>query len=214
MVYRLALLDFDGTLADSADWFASQLPDLARRHHFRSPDEAEIESLRRLSTRAVVRALGVSPLRMPGIAADLRRRMAADAGQIRLFDGVPEMLRNLHDGGVRLAVVSSNSEANVRAVLGPDAALMSAFSCGASLSGKRPRFQALLKKFAVTKDQACAVGDELRDIEAAHQAGIAAVAVTWGYGAADALAAAAPAHLVRSPADLAGILLAPDRGTA
>jgi phosphoglycolate phosphatase len=207
MAYRLALFDFDGVLADSADWFIGQLPDLARRHRFRAPAPSEIERLRRLPTRDVVKALGVSPLRLPGIAADLRKRMAADARRITLFDGVPDMLRRLHDRGVRVAVVASNSEPNVRAVLGAHASLVSAYSCGASLFGKSARFSALLRRLDLEPSQACAVGDEVRDIEAAHQAGISAVAVAWGYGAAEALAAAVPDYVARSPADVAAFLL-------
>lgn len=207
MAYRLALFDFDGVLADSAAWFIAQLPSLAQRHRFRSPDEAEIERLRRLPTREVVKALGVSPLRLPGIASDLRRRMAAEADQVRLFEGVPDLLRRLHNGGVRVAVVSSNSEQNVRAVLGGQVALVSAYSCGSTLFGKGARFSTLLRKLDIGADQACAVGDEVRDIEAAHQAGCAAAAVAWGYGAPEALAAAAPDYLAPSPGALADFLL-------
>lgn len=208
MTYRLALLDFDGVLADSAPWFVAQLPTLARRHGFRPPEAAEIERLRRLPTREVVSVLGVSPWRLPGIARDLRRRMAADADQILMFEGTPQMLRRLHDGGVRVAIVSSNSEANARAILGPSASLISAFSCGASLFGKSARFAALIKTFGLDGDRVCAVGDEVRDIEAAHQAGIAALAVAWGYGAPEALAAAVPDYLAPSPEAAAAFLLA------
>lgn len=207
MTYRLALFDFDGVLADSAAWFTAQLPDLARRHGFRAPGAEEIERLRRLPTRDVVKALNVSPFRLPGIASDLRRRMAAEADRIALFPGVPDMLRRLHDGGVLVAVVSSNSEANVRTVLGADAALVSAFSCGSSLFGKGGRFSALLRKLDVEPGQACAVGDEVRDVEAAHHARIAAMAVAWGYGALEALTAAVPDHVVHSPAEAAEVLL-------
>lgn len=208
MAYRLALFDFDGVLADSAAWLITQLPSLAERHRFRAPDEAEIDRLRRLPTREVVKALGVSPLRLPGIASDLRRRMAADADRIRLFEGVPELLRRLHNGGVRVAVVSSNSEQNVRAVLGAQVSLVSAYSCGSSLFGKAARFSALLRKLDIEAAHACAVGDEVRDIEAAHAAGCAVAAIAWGYGAAEALTAAVPDYLASSPDDLAAFLLA------
>ena len=36
------------------------------------------------------------------------------------------------------------------------------------------------------------IGDEVRDIEAAHHVHVAAMAVSWGYGAAPALSAAVP----------------------
>jgi len=207
MAYRLALFDFDGVLADSAAWFIDQLPDLARRHKVLAPDAAEIARLRRLPTREVVKALGVSPLRLPGIATDLRKRMATDAGQIQLFDGVPAMLRRLHDHGTRIAVVSSNSESNVRAVLGPHASIVSSFSCGSSLFGKSQRFVSLLKTLKLEPAQACAIGDEVRDVEAARKAGIAAVAVSWGYGATEALSGAGPDFVARTPADVADFIV-------
>lgn len=206
MTYRLALFDFDGVLADSAGWFVEQLPSLADRHGFRSPDAAEIERLRRLPTREVVKAMGVSPLRLPAIASDLRKRMAADAERIALFDGVPEMLTSLAQRGVRFAVVSSNSEANVRTVLGPHAKAVAAFSCGSALFGKAARFSKLLKQLDVPAASACAVGDEVRDIEAARKARIASVAVTWGYGAAEALLQACPDHLTRTPAEVLAVV--------
>lgn len=208
MAYRLALFDFDGVLADSAPWFVAQLPDLARRHRFRAPEAAEIEQLRRLPARQVVKALNVSPLRLPGIARDLRHRMASEADQIHLFEGIRPMLQRLHDRGTRVAIVSSNAEANVRKVLGPSASLVSAFSCGSSLFGKGQRFTAVLNKLEIEPARACAVGDEIRDIEAAHKAGIAAVAVSWGYSAADALSGAVPDFVARTPAEVADFILA------
>ncbi len=208
MAYRLALFDFDGVLADSAAWFIAQLPELAQRHRFRAPDACEIERLRKLPTGEIVKALSVSPLRLPAIASDLRRRMASDADQIQLFDGVPQMLRRLHDGGVRVAVVSSNEESNVRAVLRGSVSLVSAFSCGSSLFGKDRRFASLVKRFDLELAQVCGIGDEVRDIEAAHKAGIAAIAVSWGYAAPEALAGVVPDYVARTPSEVADFLLA------
>lgn len=207
MTYRLALFDFDGVLADSAAWFVAQLPDLAERHKFKAPNADEIELLRKLPSKEIVKALGVSPLRLPAIATDLRKRMASEADQIRLFEGVPQMLRRLHDNGVRIAVVSSNDESNVRAVLGASASLVSAFSCGTSLFGKGKRFATLLRMLDLEPSQACAIGDEVRDIDAAHQARIAAIAVTWGYGAPETLSGAVPDYVASTPEEVAHFLL-------
>ncbi len=208
MAYRLAIFDFDGVLADSAPWFLEQLPGLALRHRFSSPDADEIARLRNLPTREIMKALGVSPLKMPGIAADLRSRMASDRQSIRLFDAVPEMLGHLHGRDVCIAIVSSNSEENVRAILGSSASFVSLFSCGAALLGKSRRFVSLLRRTGLQPREACAIGDEVRDIEAARKAGMPAVAVTWGYAATEALISAAPDYVARSPADVTGFLLA------
>src|SRR5690606_37918960 len=74
--------DFDGTLADSKEWMIGVLNHLAVRHRFRQVDRAQIEALRGQPTREVMRDLGVSPWRLPFIAADMRKRSAADAGRI------------------------------------------------------------------------------------------------------------------------------------
>lgn len=103
---------------------------------------------------------------------------------------------------VCLAVVSSNSEDNVRTVLEAQAGLVLAYSCGSAVFGKAARFRHLLARFELDAAQACVVGDDVRDIEAAHKAGLAVVAVGWGYGAPEALAAAVPDYRARSPAEL------------
>ncbi len=50
----------------------------------------------------------------------------------------------------------------------------------------------MLQRAGIAPAQALAIGDEVRDIEAARTAGIACAAVTWGYAAADALRAMKP----------------------
>jgi len=45
------------------------------------------------------------------------------------------MLRALADGGVRMALASSDNDANARRQLGEAAALFCRFDCGASLFG-------------------------------------------------------------------------------
>lgn len=79
MKYRLAIFDFDGTLADSGRWFLAVLNDLAPRHGFRAIADAGVEMLRGLGNREIICPLGVARWRMPFIAADFRRRAAADA---------------------------------------------------------------------------------------------------------------------------------------
>ena len=200
--YDLVIFDFDGTLADSTGWMLSVLNVMARRHGFRQVDGAEIERLRGRPTREVMRALQVSPWRLPFIAADMRRRSAADAASIPLFPGAVEVLRELTDLGVTLAVVSSNGEDTVRAVLGEAQHLFDVYECRASLFGKAARLRKVVGRLAVQPRRALYVGDETRDVDAAFAAHLAAAAATWGYGHRTALAASRPDHLLDSFSDL------------
>ena len=73
MKYRLAIFDFDGTLADSLPWFRSVFNGVAQRYGFRALDDAEFEKLRGVGNREIIRRLGVPLWKMPMIAAHMRR---------------------------------------------------------------------------------------------------------------------------------------------
>ncbi len=208
MRYDLAIFDFDGTLADSSRWFVAAFNALAPRHGLRTLDAEELEDLRGRSSREIMRRLGVSPWTLPGLAADLRARMGQDTSTIRLFDGVQTMLATLSQAGVACAVVSSNAEANIRAILGPHAvAAISHFACGASLFGKPPLFRRVMKRAGVTPGHTICIGDEPRDIEAARAVGAASGAVAWGYATPELLASLQPTLLFRQPEDIVAGLL-------
>jgi len=187
MPYSLVIFDLDGTLADSFPWFKRHLNTVARRYRFRAVDEADIEMLRHASTREILDYLEVRWWKIPLIARHMRKLKTAHAASIPLFDGVETMLTTLATSGIRLALVSSDTEANAREKLGPSATLFSDFDCSASIFGKARKFRRVVKRAGVDPQETIAIGDETRDIEAARVAGIACGAVTWGYAAQQAL---------------------------
>lgn len=208
-LYKLVIFDFDGTLADSAPWFMRVLNDLADEHRFKRVSDQEIEMLRDKSNREIMRYLGIRFWQMPAIARDMRKRSAEASGEIRLFDGIPELLKGFRKNGTQIAIVSSNGEETVRRVLGASSALVDHYSCGASLFGKAAKFRALQRKLKLRPDEVLAVGDEGRDVEAAHQAGFVSAAVTWGYATEAALRRCSPTFLANTVAELISLVGAP-----
>jgi phosphoglycolate phosphatase len=204
------LFDFDGTLADSFPSFVRIVNDAAARYRFRPIAAHEVDVLRGYGSRALLRHLQLAPWKLPLVARHHRRALARELDTVTLFPGVAPMLGALADAGVRLALVTSNGEANVRRVLGP--ALLARFAYreyGASLLGKARRFRRVLRASGVAPGDALAVGDDLRDLDAARAAGLAFGAVSWGYARADALAAAAPAFLFGTAEDIVPAVLGP-----
>ncbi len=210
--YDLVILDFDGTLADSITWFAGVFNEVARRYRFRQATPAELEALRGEGVPGILRALGVARWKVPLIARYMRKLVARDIAQIALFPGARQVVHQLADAGLRLAMVSSNAEANVRWLLGPEtAARISHFACGASLYGKVAKFRAVLEAAGVAATRAIAIGDEVRDVDAAAAAGIASGAVDWGYATRAALEARRPTVIFDDMAAIAPFVLGAGR---
>lgn len=123
----------------------------------------------------------------------MRKLKAAQLDGIRLFPGVAELLRALQARGIVTAIVSSDSEANVRRALGShNAALIAHYACSAATFGKARKLARVLRAAGVAPGQALCVGDEIRDLEAARAVGIAFGAVAWGYTCPEALRKRAP----------------------
>ncbi len=203
-MYRLAIFDFDGTLADTFPWFVEVFNGVADRYRFRRIEPGELEALRGCEGRAMMRHLGIRGWKVPFIANHMRRLAARDIDRLRLFDGTAPLLRRLKEKGVTVAIVSSNAEANVRRVLGPEnAALVAHYACGASIFGKHGKFRTVIARSGVPPGRTIAIGDEIRDIEAARRAGIACGAVTWGYALPEALKAHGPDALFGSFQEIA-----------
>ncbi len=205
--YDLVIFDFDGTLANSEPWFKRTIHKLAAKFDFRDVDEEEYERLSGEDSKTILQAVGVPLWKIPKIARYVQRQVARDASQIPLFDGVDALLERLVDNGVRLAMVSSNSKANVRRILGETtSARFEFFACGAGAFGKAAKFRRVVKKAKVDLSRTLAIGDEERDVKAAREAGVAAGSVTWGYAAGSILKARDPDHFFETMDDILAIV--------
>src|SRR5262249_27326830 len=134
--------------------------------------------------------------------------------EVRLFDGVPNLLRTLRVGGCRLGVLSSNSAANVRTCLranGVEGAFE--FVVGyPRLFGKATALRRLLKQERVRPQRFLYVGDEVRDVKAAKQSGVGSAAAGWGFQSLELLSRQSPTFLWSCPADVLPALVKESKG--
>jgi phosphoglycolate phosphatase len=202
MPYSLAIFDLDGTLADSFPWFLRTVNDVADHFRFRRVADGDVEALRHASPRELIAYMQVPLWKLPSITRHMRKLKADASAEIKLFDGVDTMLRALADDGVKLALVSSDSETNARHKLGDLAALFSHFDCAASLFGKPAKFRRVIRRAGVDPADVISIGDERRDIDAARAVGIDCGAVCWGYAAPKALQMQAPDFLFERMEDI------------
>ena len=93
------------------------------------------------------------------IAGDRQRHAKAQARRRRrdiAVQGIPAMLTDLQRHGIKTAIVSSDSEASVRQVLGPDASLINRFDCGAAMFGKHWKFRRVARKLGAKPSETTA----------------------------------------------------------
>lgn len=201
--YKLVIFDFDGTLADSFPYFLSTVNLLAEKYNFPRIDPENVDQLRGMDARQLMKNAKLPAWKIPLIARSFISLMSRDIHQIRLFEGIADVLKQLSDQGVRLAVVSSNSEENIRRVLGPEnVPLITYYGCGTTLFGKQHKFRKAMAKSGVTSGDVLCIGDEVRDIEAAREAAMAFGAVAWGYTHVDALKSHSGIDLFDAPKDI------------
>lgn len=113
----------------------------------------------------------------------------------RVYDGVETMLRALCERGVRLAVATSKPTVFSVKIL-EHFGLAKYFEeiVGSELNGHRVEkaevIAEAMSRLGVTADEVWMVGDRCFDIDGAHEHGIRAVGVRYGYAEGDELSAA------------------------
>ena len=206
---QLLIFDFDGTLADTFNLFRAVFNEVAATYAFDRFDSENLAMLRNLDARKIMEHHHVPMWKLPMIVRTMRTRMGRDIHQVQLFPGIPKALTSLRDSGYLLALLTSNSRANVLKVLGPEnAAHFQHLGCGTSIFGKHSKLKKLLKACGTHPSNAMYIGDEIRDYTAATQSAMRFGAVAWGYSNLDALIATGAQETFRDAGELTSKLTA------
>ena len=211
---RAILFDLDGTLADTA-------PDLAAAVNWlrteRGLDPTPYEVLRPTASAGARGMIGAAFGLAPGDEGyeELRlawfeRYQSAMSTYTTLFDGIPELLDGITNAGMAWGIVT-NKPSRFTDPLVPQIALAHA---GCIVSGDttgfaKPHPAPLLegaRRLGIAPEQCWYVGDDLRDIEAGHAAGMVTVACVWGYCGAIEPSTWGADYLLETPAQLLALL--------
>ncbi|MGB3136525.1 MAG: HAD hydrolase-like protein [Nodosilinea sp.] len=202
------LFDFDGTLADSLSTIVEITNRLAPEFGYRPTPLPEVEALKGLTARQLIRYSGIPVFKIPALLRRLRSELRAhSAHHIAPCAGIPAAIRQLHAQNYPLAIITSNIPEVVHAFLAAHELSHCFISVdgGGSLFGKGRLIAKSLERLRLDPKTTVYVGDEVRDIQAARFAGIRPISVTWGFNSRAALAAARPDLLVDDPSALLSI---------
>ncbi len=193
--FEAVLFDFDGTLADTGEGIGKcadyaceyfkkpRLNDEQRKAFVGPPLYDSFRMLLGLTSDEDIKT---------AIAKYRECYVAGAMFDLKLYDGMEELLREIHESGIKTVIASSKPEKFVKQII-EKLGLSEYFtllSCPTDDNIKRSKYELIssaLKKLNVNKDKAIMVGDRYLDIEGASQAGIKSIGAAYGYGTAEEL---------------------------
>jgi len=199
MPQKLILFDFDGTIADTFPVFLV----FAGLEGF-TFDAGKLGEFRDLSMRDALVRLHIPMWKVPFIAAKFHRYFRKASDDVRLVVGIDRAIRNLYSDGYLLGIVTTNSVENVKKILGREGIddCFGVIRSERNVFGKARTLKDIVRRLGIPPETAWYVGDEVRDIEAAREAGLLPVSVTWGFNSESILRATNPDRLVSRPEEL------------
>lgn len=204
--YKCLIFDFDGTLADSLGEAVEVFYELSSKYGIKSEHILDMDYMRGLSGRSLIKAMGVPWWRIAPAVRDGRKHLRQRMNQVQPFAEISELLHQDLSGHC-LYILSSNSEENVRIFLNKhDLNVFEKIYGGSSLLGKARHLRKILREVGVKTSEVLYIGDEVRDVEACHKVGIDVAAVCWGFNNSQALSKSKPTYLVESVSQLKKII--------
>lgn len=208
MNFRTLVFDFDGTIADTLGETRLIFNQIAPDYGIRQVEEHELDQLRHLSLKDLLVHLKIPKRRVPALISRGTGLMRGNIAQLKLIEGMGEVLIELRRHVHSFGILTSNATPNVDLFLRSHG-LREQFdfiSSTSKLTGKSKHLKAIRKTFSLRPEQMLYVGDELRDVKASQKAGIPIAAVTWGFNSRESLAASSPDFLFDQPADFLRLL--------
>ena len=212
----IVLIDLDGTISDSSpgmltgfrkvfDRFDMEQPsDESIRRHFGPPLAVTWREVYGMTDEQIV------------VGLEVYREYYHDVGMFEnnLYDGIPDLIKDLHAEGVTLSTATSKPEFSASRII-EHFGLREYFTFigAADLAGTRDDKSAVIAhtlenlQASSQTHSIVMMGDRRHDVEGAREHGIDTIGVLWGYGTAEELSTAGAIALAERPYDAGDLLL-------
>ena len=207
--------DLDGTLVDTADDLAAPVNHMREARGLKPLPLEEYRPFASAGSRGLLHiGLGATTddPDYPALRTEFLNRYEQEiAVHSRLFDGMPELLAWLETNGIRWGVISNKLEYLVHRLvqqlgLGHRVALAYGGDTAPRAKPWPDPLKMALQETGLTARQCVYIGDDLRDIQAAHAVDMPAVAAAYGYGNPNEIPQWRADHIVTSPQEFLAML--------
>lgn len=210
MKYDTLLFDLDGTLFDTLDDLRNSVNHALRSAGFAERSREEIRTfvgngVRNLMKKAVPE--GTSEQCFEAVFAEFRSHYAQHCRDCsRPYPQIPALLDALKERGCRMAVISNKSDAEVKHLVKEyaDGLFLAAVGDRPGVPRKPAPDSVLqtMEELGGTPERTLYIGDSEVDILTARNAGLACMAVTWGFRTREELVRAGATLMIDSPLEL------------
>jgi phosphoglycolate phosphatase len=212
--FELIVFDWDGTLMDSAAMIVSSVQLAARDLGLEPPTDERARHIIGLGLGDALRyALPDLPEdRYEELTERYRHHYLSRDHELVLFSGIAELVGHLSGAGHLLGVATGKSRKGLDRALDSSGIghLFHATRCADECHSKpHPQMlEELMDEFGVAPEATLMIGDTTHDLLMAKNAGVPALAVSYGAHPLAALEAEAPLHLVATVDDMTAWLRA------
>jgi phosphoglycolate phosphatase len=211
--FDLVVFDWDGTVVDSTAMIARCIQKAASDLGLRVPTVEQASHVIGLGLQDALAAAvpDLAPDRIEAFSARYRDHYFAVEPDIVLFSGIRELLVELAESGVQLAVATGKSRRGLdRAFASTGLGMFFSSSRCADETQPKPHpamLHELTEELEVPAPRTVMIGDTTHDLAMARAAGTASIGVTYGAHPRGQLESLAPLALVESVAGLRPWLL-------
>lgn len=204
MIYLI--FDFDGTIADTfnkAIEISGRLyPELAKNIL------TDTTFIKEMHLREILKKYSISPIMLMRIAYNVKKELHKDIENLDVIPGIIDVLKKIKkNNNYEMSIISSNNRHNIIKFLNKNNInFFKHIYTTNNIFGKSAIIKQFIKKNNIPTAQTFYIGDESRDIEAAHKSSIKSIAVTWGFNTEKLLLKEKPDFIINRPEDLLNII--------
>ncbi|WP_394236375.1 HAD hydrolase-like protein [Niallia oryzisoli] len=202
------MFDFDGTLADSSEIFMNAWNTYAAQYDYDPVVKEDLILTRNLTIQQRAKQFRFPMHKLPVILPKIYRYFKENVTEVRLFNGIKEMLDTLSEKDYEITILSSNAKENIELLLKQEQIQsVSQVLNSSKLFGKDTVIKKFLKQKQLAPEQLLYVGDEVRDIIACNKVNVPFLWVSWGLDGYEMIEKENPKYVVHTPKELLDTLV-------